>query len=194
VNDYCSDATRRPSSNTTRYIEARREARAATLDADRNYLDGSKSYRLHLPSNIPLKIFWSLIPYDTQTRSVLQTDQRDAAFSSESGTEKSNPDGSVDIYFGPQAPAGEESNWCRLCPARDGSPYFASTHRSNRGSARRGGPERSSCSSSEAVRPAWPQAKLRFEFQFHPWFLVPVAQIVTQPLLNRALFLFGPPA
>ena len=45
-----------------------------TVDVDGNYFDGSKVYRLHLPPNIPVKTFWSLIPYDTQTRSVLQTD------------------------------------------------------------------------------------------------------------------------
>jgi hypothetical protein len=82
-----------------------------TLDADHNYLDGSKNYRLHLPPNIPAKTFWSIIPYDTQTRSVLQTDQRDAALSSETGTVRSNPDSSVDIYFGPEAPHGEQQNW-----------------------------------------------------------------------------------
>jgi hypothetical protein len=89
---------------------------AATLDSDGNYLDGGKNYRLHLPTNIPVKTFWSLIPYDTQTRSVLQTDQRDTALTSESGTVKSNPDGSVDVYFGPTAPAGEESNWIQTEP------------------------------------------------------------------------------
>ena len=47
----------------------------ATFDSNRNYLDGSKNYRLHLPPNIPVNNFWSLIPYDTQTRSVLQTDR-----------------------------------------------------------------------------------------------------------------------
>jgi hypothetical protein len=88
----------------------------ATVDADGNYLDGGKNYRLHLPPNIPVKTFWSLIPYDTQTRSVLQTDQRDTALSSESGTVKSNPDGSVDVYFGPTAPPGKESNWIQTWP------------------------------------------------------------------------------
>jgi hypothetical protein len=89
---------------------------AATLDADGNYLDGGKNYKLHLPPNIPVKTFWSLIPYDTQTRSVLQTDQRDTALTSESGTVKSNPDGSVDVYFGPTAPPGKESNWIQTEP------------------------------------------------------------------------------
>jgi hypothetical protein len=79
-------------------------------DSDGNYFDGGKNYRLHLPPNIPVKTFWSIIPYDTQTRSILQTDQRDTALSSEFGTVKSNADGSVDVYFGPTAPAGKESN------------------------------------------------------------------------------------
>jgi hypothetical protein len=63
-----------------------------------------------------VKTFWSLIPYDTQTRSVLQTDQRDTALTSESGTVKLNPDGSTDIYFGPQAPPGKENNWIQTVP------------------------------------------------------------------------------
>jgi hypothetical protein len=89
-----------------------------TVDADRNYLDGAKNYRLRLPPNIPVKTFWSLIPYDTQTRSVLQTDQRDTALSSQTGTVKANADGSVDIYFGPAAPTGKESNWIQTVPGK----------------------------------------------------------------------------
>ncbi len=90
----------------------------ATFDSKRNYLDGAKIYRLHLPPNIPVNNFWSLIPYDTQTRSVLQTDQRDTALSSEMGTVKANPDGSVDVYFGPKAPPGKESNWIQTVPGK----------------------------------------------------------------------------
>lgn len=91
---------------------------AATVDANRNYFDGGRTYRLHLPPNVPVKTFWSLIPYDTQTRSVLQTDRRDTALTSESGTVKANPDGSVDVYFGPEAPAGMESNWIQTVPGK----------------------------------------------------------------------------
>ena len=90
----------------------------ATFDSKGNYLDGSKTYRLHLPKNIPVNNFWSLIPYDTQTRSVLQTDQRDTALSSEMGTVQANPDGSVDVYFGPKAPPGKESNWIQTVPGK----------------------------------------------------------------------------
>lgn len=90
----------------------------ATFDADGNYLDGGNEYRLRLPPNVPINNFWSIIPYDTQTRSVLQTDQRDTALTSNSGTVASNPDGSVDIYFGPKAPAGKESNWVQTTPGK----------------------------------------------------------------------------
>ncbi len=69
----------------------------ATFDAQGNYLDGGKNYRLHLPPNVLVKTFCSLIPYDTKTRSVLQTDQLDTALTSESGTVQANADGSVDV-------------------------------------------------------------------------------------------------
>ena len=88
----------------------------AMVDADGNYLDGAKNYRLRLPAHVPVKTFWSIIVYDTQTRSVLQTDQEDPAVTSESGTVKANADGSVDVYFGPTAPAGKESNWIQTEP------------------------------------------------------------------------------
>jgi hypothetical protein len=34
---------------------------------------------------------------------------------------ESNPDGSVDIYFGPKAPAGKESNWVQTMPGKSWS-------------------------------------------------------------------------
>jgi hypothetical protein len=48
----------------------------ATLDADREYLDGTKNYKLHLPPDVPARNFWSVMAYDPQTRSMLQTDQQ----------------------------------------------------------------------------------------------------------------------
>ena len=96
---------------------------AAMVDARGNAFDGGKTYRLHLPPNIPAKQFWSLIPYDTQTRSVLQTDQRDAGLSSETGTVAPNADGSVDVYFAPMRPSGRE-NWIQTVPGKSWFVYF----------------------------------------------------------------------
>ena len=47
-----------------------------TLDADKNYFDGSKTYKVTLPKGIPEANFWSLTLYDNQSRSMLDTPQR----------------------------------------------------------------------------------------------------------------------
>jgi hypothetical protein len=46
----------------------------------------------------------------------LITDVDRAGRSSQSPGLKTNPDGSVDIYFGPMPPAGRESNWIPTDP------------------------------------------------------------------------------
>jgi hypothetical protein len=89
-----------------------------SLDANGNPFDGSKTYKLHLPAHIPAKDFWSVIVYDTQTRSMLQTDQRFPSVSSQNQDLQVNADGSVDVYFGPKAPAGKESNWVQTIPGK----------------------------------------------------------------------------
>ena len=48
----------------------------AFVDAKGNPLDGSKTFSVHMPPNIPAKDFWSYTLYDNQTRSMLETDQR----------------------------------------------------------------------------------------------------------------------
>jgi hypothetical protein len=48
----------------------------AYLDANKQPFDGSKTYKLHLPPNVPVNNFWAVTIYDTQTRSMLQTGQR----------------------------------------------------------------------------------------------------------------------
>jgi hypothetical protein len=90
----------------------------AAQDSQGNPFDGAKTYKLHLPPHIPAKDFWSVIVYDTQTRSMLQTDQRFPSVSSQKKGIKVNADGSVDVYFGPKAPAGMENNWLQTIPGK----------------------------------------------------------------------------
>jgi hypothetical protein len=91
---------------------------AAFVDSKSRPLDGAKNYRLHLPPNIPVKQFWSVILYDNQTRSMLQTDQKWPAATSQNKALMVNADGSVDVYFGPKAPAGKENNWIQTIPGK----------------------------------------------------------------------------
>ena len=91
---------------------------AAFVDAKGHPMDGGKTYRLHLPPNIPAKQFWSLVLYDTQTRSMLQTDQQFPSISSQKKGVAINPDTSVDVYFGPTPPPGKESNWVQTWPGK----------------------------------------------------------------------------
>ena len=44
-------------------------------DADGNYLDGAKTYKLHILPNIPANNFWSVVVYDALSRSELQNGQ-----------------------------------------------------------------------------------------------------------------------
>lgn len=87
---------------------------SAFLDADGDPFDGSRSYRLHLPANIPAKLFWSITLYDPITGVGLDNGQ---PFPSINQMDKPamNADGSWDFYFGPKSP-GEGKNWIATIP------------------------------------------------------------------------------
>jgi hypothetical protein len=91
---------------------------AAFVDSNDKPLDGSKTYKIHLPPNIPAKDFWSFVVYDNQTRSMLQTDEQFPSIGSQVKGLVVNPDTSVDVWFGPTAPAGHESNWVQTVPGK----------------------------------------------------------------------------
>jgi hypothetical protein len=83
----------------------------AYLDSKKKPFDGSKTYKVHLPPNVPVNNFWAVTIYDTQTRSMLQTGQKFPTVGSQTKGIEKNADGSYDIYFAPKAPAGKENNW-----------------------------------------------------------------------------------
>ena len=97
---------------------------ASYKDKDGNWLDGGKSYQLHVPPNPPAKQFWSVTAYDENTRQMVITDQGRPDISSRKEDIVKNSDGSIDVYFGPKAPAGKESNWVQTVPGKGWFAYF----------------------------------------------------------------------
>lgn len=92
-------------------------------DANGDLLDGARSYRLHVDANPPAKNFWAVDVYDTQTRSLLIVPSTPyPAIASNDGKVEVNEDGSYDLYFGPSAPEGKESNWVETIPGKSWFP------------------------------------------------------------------------
>lgn len=87
-------------------------------DSEGNALDGGKTYKMTIPADPPAEDFWSFTLYDNQTRSMLQTDKQFPALGSSDAGVVQNEDGSTDIYFGPTAPEGLESNWLQTVPGK----------------------------------------------------------------------------
>jgi hypothetical protein len=90
---------------------------AAYADKDGDWLDGAKSYKLHVPANAPAKQFWSIAVYSWDTRTLIDNKQKRAAQSSRQKLDK-NADGSIDLYYGPTAPKGKEKNWVQTIPGQ----------------------------------------------------------------------------
>jgi hypothetical protein len=97
---------------------------AAYKDKSGEWLDGGKSYKLHVPPNPPAKGFWSVTAYDEGTRQMVVTEQGRPDISSRKEDIAKNSDGSIDVYFGPKAPAGKESNWVQTEPGKGWFAYF----------------------------------------------------------------------
>ncbi len=92
-------------------------------DATGAYLDGGRHYRLRLPPRIPVAKFWSVVVYDAISRSELQTEQRLPSVSLYTNP-AINPDGSIEIFFGPTPPSGKERNWIQTVHGKGWFPYL----------------------------------------------------------------------
>lgn len=89
-----------------------------TTDKTGDILYGEKNYKVNIPANVPAKDFWSVVVYDPQTRSELQTDDPYPSKNNKRDKLIYNKDGSVDLYFGPKAPKGKEANWTQTKPGK----------------------------------------------------------------------------
>ena len=78
-------------------------------------LEGKTSYRLRVPANAPVTRYWSMTVYNRDTHTFIRG-ARSVGRSSQTPGLKKNEDGSVDIFFGPTAPNGDEANWVPTDP------------------------------------------------------------------------------
>jgi hypothetical protein len=98
------------------YLESQKDSRGA-------WLDGGKSYTLHVPKDAPVAQFWSFTVYDNESRCLIDT----GSYPDRSSRDDivTNADGSVDLYFGPSAPKGKPSkNWVKTLPGKGWFTYF----------------------------------------------------------------------
>ena len=93
----------------------------ANFDGGSQPLRGENNYRLHVSANVPVSQFWAVTIYNSET-SALFLDLTRPTLNSLNKEMRKNADGSVDIYFGPKAPAGHEfeldcnARWKELDP------------------------------------------------------------------------------
>jgi hypothetical protein len=113
------------------------------VDANKQYFDGAKTYKVTLPKDIPQANFWSFTLYDNQSRSMLETPQRYPRAGSQSfpsPAAEQNADGTTTVYFSPAQPAGvKRGNWIQTIPGKGFfpilrlysplEPFFAKTWR-----------------------------------------------------------------
>jgi len=92
-------------------------------DKDGNWLLGGNTYTLRIPPNPPVKQFWAMTLYDTETRCFIHNTHEIAGLDSRMDLVK-NEDGSVDLHFGPKPPQDEKKNWIPTVPGRGWFAYF----------------------------------------------------------------------
>lgn len=92
------------------------------VDATGEFLDGAQPYTLKIPAKIPAKD-WSVTVYNSESRSMLQNGTPFPAVSSYSKPE-ANPDGSINLYFGPKVATGRERNSIKTVPGKGWFPIF----------------------------------------------------------------------
>jgi hypothetical protein len=102
------------------YMSTKRDNKGNILRAD-------KTYRLHVPADVPTAQFWAVDLYSATTRRHYENGlgtARSVAVNSRMEDLKRNADGSVDIYIGAKAPAGFENNYLKTVGTDGWFPIF----------------------------------------------------------------------
>ncbi len=95
------------------YVEAFEDGTGETLN-------GSHTYRLRVPPDVPTTQFWSVVAYEGEAAVVIGDTPAVRLDACMPNVER-NADGSVDLYFAPRAPRGHATNWISTV---EGRPFF----------------------------------------------------------------------
>jgi hypothetical protein len=89
------------------------------------WLQGESAYQLRIPADPPVDQFWALTVYDSETRRFIESEHEIPGRDSRMDLTQ-NEDGSIDLYFGPDAPEGEDKrkNWIPTARQRGWFAYF----------------------------------------------------------------------
>jgi hypothetical protein len=97
----------------------------AYRDSTGAFLDGGKTYQLTIPQPVPADLSWSVTVYDTDTRSLIATDQNKAVLSSLYEQFRTDPNRSIVLHFGPRTPFGRDAHWIKTLPGKGWFTYFS---------------------------------------------------------------------
>lgn len=102
------------------YMTTKRDSNGDLLRADR-------TYRLRVPADVPVGQFWALTLYSENTRRPYDNGENTSrSINLDSNLEdlRYNDDGSVDLFIGPRAPTGYETNFMKTAGEDGWFVYF----------------------------------------------------------------------
>jgi hypothetical protein len=92
----------------------------ARKDAGGEFLNGSNSYKLHLPPNAPAALFWAVTLYNVTDGTMVETPQLMPSINGLNDAVAKNADGSIDLWFGPaKPPNAADANFIQTVSGRD---------------------------------------------------------------------------
>jgi hypothetical protein len=88
-------------------------------DRDGHPLDGAASYQLTVPPGVPVSQYWSATAYNRTTHTLIRDVPATGRSSNTPGLQQA-ADGTITLWFGPQPPTGQDTNWI---PTRPGEHF-----------------------------------------------------------------------